>query len=84
MLRSVDEVETDVNGGPVRKLSKRGRVGEGRPTIYTPELAERLAEHIATGLTDEEAFARQRGLRAPGGEPSLCNRPATEQLIVRE
>jgi hypothetical protein len=42
---------------PPRKVSKRGRVGEGRPSIYTPELAERLADHIATGLTDEEAAA---------------------------
>jgi hypothetical protein len=42
---------------PTRKVSKRGRVGEGRPTIYTPELAARLADHIATGLTNEEAAA---------------------------
>ena len=39
------------------KKSKRGRVGEGRPTLYTPELANRLADHIAVGLTDEEAAA---------------------------
>ena len=30
---------------------------EGRPTLYTPELANRLADHIAAGLTDEEAAA---------------------------
>ena len=40
-----------------RQESKRGRVGEGRPTLYTPELANRLADHIAAGLTDEEAAA---------------------------
>jgi len=39
------------------RVSKRGRVGEGRPTLYTPELAIRLADHIAMGLTDEEAAA---------------------------
>jgi hypothetical protein len=32
-------------------------VGEGRPTLYTPELTNRLADHIAVGLTDEEAAA---------------------------
>ena len=42
---------------PAHSISKRGRVGEGRPTLYTPELANRLADHIATGLTDEEAAA---------------------------
>lgn len=29
----------------------------GRPTLCTPELTERLAEHIAAGLNDEEAAA---------------------------
>ena len=38
-------------------LANGGRVGEGRPTLYTPELANRLADHIAEGLTDEEAAA---------------------------
>src|SRR5262245_43015516 len=42
---------------PAHSSSKRGRVGEGRPTLYTPELANRLADHIAAGLTDEEAAA---------------------------
>jgi hypothetical protein len=57
-LRSVDKAdEGSANGWPARKVSKRGRIGEGRPSLYTPELAERLAEHIATGLTDEEAAA---------------------------
>src|SRR5262245_37604692 len=39
------------------RVSKRGRAGEGRPTLYTPELGYRLADHIAAGLTDEEAAA---------------------------
>ena len=42
---------------PAHSISKRLRVGEGRPTLYTPELADRLADHIAAGLTDEEAAA---------------------------
>src|SRR5262245_6058008 len=42
---------------PAQSITKRGRVGEGRPTLYTPELANRLADHIAAGLTDEEAAA---------------------------
>ena len=42
---------------PARKISRRGRMGEGAPTLYSPELANRLAEHIAAGLTDEEAAA---------------------------
>ena len=42
---------------PAHSISKRGRVGEGRPTLYTPELANRLADHIAAGLTDEEEAA---------------------------
>ena len=39
------------------KKSKRGRVGEGHPSLYSIELAKRLAEHIAVGLTDEEVAA---------------------------
>jgi hypothetical protein len=37
------------------KKSKRGRVGEGRPTKRTPEVVARIAEAVAIGLTDEEA-----------------------------
>ena len=37
------------------KKSKRGRVGEGRPTKRTPEVVAKLAEAVAIGLTDEEA-----------------------------
>ena len=40
---------------PERGISKRGRVGEGRPTKRTPEVVARIAEAIAIGLTDEEA-----------------------------
>jgi hypothetical protein len=38
-----------------RNKSKRGRVGEGRPTKRTPEVVARIAEAIAKGLTDREA-----------------------------
>jgi hypothetical protein len=46
-----------MNREAAQSISKRGRVGEGRPTLYTLELANRLADHIAAGLTDEEAAA---------------------------
>ena len=37
------------------RVSKRGRLGEGRPTKRTPEVVARIAEAIASGLTDREA-----------------------------
>ena len=37
------------------KKSRRGRVGEGRPTKRTPEMVAKIAEAIAIGLTDREA-----------------------------
>ena len=37
------------------KKSKRGRVGEGRPTKRTPEVVAKIAEAVASGLTDREA-----------------------------
>ena len=37
------------------KKSKRGRVGEGRPTTRTPEVVAKIAEAVASGLTDREA-----------------------------
>ena len=37
------------------KKSKRGRVGEGRPTKRTPEVVAKIAEAVAIGLTDDEA-----------------------------
>ena len=37
------------------KRSKRGRLGEGRPTKRTPEMVAKIAEAVAIGLTDEEA-----------------------------
>ncbi len=37
------------------KKSKRGRMGEGRPTKRTPEVVAKIAEAVAIGLTDEEA-----------------------------
>ena len=36
-------------------ISKRGRLGEGRPTKRTPEVVAKIAEAIASGLTDREA-----------------------------
>ena len=57
-----------MNSAPARSISKRGRVGEGRPTLYTPELANRLADHIAVGLTDEESAALE------GISPDCINR----------
>ena len=44
-----------MNGEPAQSVSKRGRVGEGRPTKRTPELVAKIADAIAIGLTDEEA-----------------------------
>jgi transposase-like protein len=44
-----------MEGGSRRRISKRGRVGEGRPTKLTPEVVARIAEAVAIGLTDEEA-----------------------------
>ena len=37
------------------RISKRGRLCEGRPTKRTPEVVAKVAEAIAIGLTDEEA-----------------------------
>ena len=44
-----------IEGEPKRKISKRGRRGEGRPTKRTPEAVAKIAEAIASGLTDREA-----------------------------
>ena len=44
-----------MNSEPAHSISKRGRVGEGRPTKRTPEVVAKIAEAIAKGLTDEEA-----------------------------
>jgi hypothetical protein len=40
---------------PERKISKRGKVAEGRPTKRSPEVVATTATAIATGSTDEEA-----------------------------
>jgi hypothetical protein len=37
------------------KKSKRGIIGEGRPTKRTPKVVAKIAEAVASGLTDEEA-----------------------------
>jgi hypothetical protein len=44
-----------VNPERANSFSKRGRVGEGRPTKRTPQVVATIAAAIATGLTDEEA-----------------------------
>ena len=44
-----------MNREPGHSISKRGRVGEGRPNKRTPEVVAKIAEAIAIGLTDEEA-----------------------------
>jgi hypothetical protein len=42
---------------PRAEAAKAWRRKSGRPTLYTHELAMRLADHISAGLTDEEAAA---------------------------
>ncbi len=44
-----------IKSEPERKISKRRRRGEGRPSKRTPEVVATIAAAIATGLTDEEA-----------------------------
>ena len=44
-----------MNGEPAQSVSKRGRVGEGRPTKRTPQVVAKIAEAVALGLKDEEA-----------------------------
>jgi hypothetical protein len=44
-----------MNREPAQSISKRGRVGEGRPTKRTPEVVAKIAEAVAIGLTDREA-----------------------------
>ena len=44
-----------MNREPAHSISRRGRVGEGRPTKRTPEVVAKIAEAIASGLTDREA-----------------------------
>ena len=76
---------------PAHSISKRGRVGEGRPTLYTPELANRLADHIAAGLTDEEAAALEDIScdciqRWRKGNPEFCvtiKRAEARRLLLR-
>jgi hypothetical protein len=54
-LVDLEEAKASVNSGPERKRSKRGRLGEGRPAKRTPEVVAKIAEAIASGLTDREA-----------------------------
>ena len=45
----------NMDNEPERKVSKRGRRGEGRPAKRTPEVVAAIAQAIAQGLTDREA-----------------------------
>jgi hypothetical protein len=80
-----------MNSEPAHSISKRGRVGEGRPTLYTRELANRLADHIAAGLTDEEAAALEDIScdciqRWRKGNPEFCvtiKRAEARRLLLR-
>ena len=80
-----------MNSEPAHSISKRGRVGEGRPTLYTRELANRLADHIAAGLTDEEAAALEDIScdciqRWRKGNPEFCvtiKRAEARRLLMR-
>ena len=49
------KVHEGMNREPAHSISKRGRLGEGRPTKRTPEVVAKIAEAVAIGLTDEEA-----------------------------
>jgi hypothetical protein len=49
------KVHEGMNMEPAHTISKRGRLGEGRPTKRTPQVATKIAEAVAIGLTDEEA-----------------------------
>ena len=80
-----------MNSEPAHSISKRGRVGEGRPTLYTRELANRVADHIAAGLTDEESAALEDIScdciqRWRKGNPEFCvtiKRAEARRLLLR-
>jgi hypothetical protein len=55
MTKEGTNVEMNMDNEPERKVSKRGRRGEGRPTKRTPEVVAKIAQAIAQGLTDREA-----------------------------
>jgi hypothetical protein len=44
-----------IESEPKRKISKRSRKGEGRPSKRTLEVVAKIAAAIASGLTDREA-----------------------------
>jgi hypothetical protein len=62
---------------PKRKISKRGRVGEGRSTKHTPEVFSTIAAAIASGLTDREA-----GIVA-GIRSEAIEKATAERLLLR-
>jgi len=43
---------------PIKRVSKRGRIWEGRPTKATPERIDAILKAIAKGLTREQACAK--------------------------
>ena len=57
MTEEGTNVEMNMDNEPERKVSKRGRRGEGRPTKRTPEVVAKIAKAVAIGLTDREAFS---------------------------
>jgi hypothetical protein len=71
-------VEPDPAPAPKRKASRRGRVGEGRPSKCTAQTAAAIAEAIADGLNDGEA-ALVAGVdphtlsRWRKGDPEFCS-----------
>jgi hypothetical protein len=50
---STEDTLAPCGNTPTKPLRRK----TGRPTLYTDELASRLADHISAGLTDEEAAA---------------------------
>jgi hypothetical protein len=53
---SLTRMDAPHNGsGPKRKISKRSKQGEGRPSKRSPEVVATIAAAIASGLTDREA-----------------------------
>ena len=51
MIEEGTNFEMNMDNEPERKVSKRGRRGEGRPTKRTPEVVAKIAQAIAIGLT---------------------------------
>jgi hypothetical protein len=68
------------------KKSKRGRVGEGRPTKRTPEVVAKIAEAVAIGLTDREAGVRHDTMTEWRKDPEVSEaieRATAQRLLLR-